>query len=150
MQSIRELHKNDADILNHRKHHLAETFGLRFRAAAKLNLVEFADPVHKQRNFAAKSLGNVIERRRCVFDRVVKNGRRDGRRIQVHFGEFLSDCDRMRYVGLAGFSGLARMRLRAKFISGGYLLQLLFGQIRLQRFYQPTQAMVALIRARQF
>ena len=55
VQAIRQFHEDDADVLDHREHHLAERFRLRFGAAAELDLVELADAINQRRNFGCRT-----------------------------------------------------------------------------------------------
>ena len=142
--------EDDADVLDHRQHHLAEALGLRFGVAAELNLVEFADAVHEQRDFAAELLFDFVQRSRRILDRIVQNRRGYRLRVQVHLGELLRDRDGMRYVGFAGLARLPEVRLRAEFVGGRDFPELFFRQIGLQRLDESPHAVVAPVGAGQF
>jgi hypothetical protein len=68
----------------------------------------------------------------------------------MHLGEFLGDRNRMSNIRFAGFSGLTRMGRRAELVGCRNFGELIFGEVRLERFDKPPHAVVALIRARQF
>ena len=116
VQSIRQLYENDADVLDHRKHHLAKALGLGFGTATELNLVELADAVDNQRDVLAEFFPDLAERRRRIFYDVVQYGGADGFRVEMHFGQFLGNSDRMRDIGFARFARLPFMRRRAELV----------------------------------
>ena len=102
VRAVGELDHDDADVAHHRQQHLAEALGLRLGAAAELDLIELGDAVDQLGDVGAEALGDLVLRRRRVFDDVVQDRRDDRRRIQVQVGEDVGDRDRMRDVGLAG------------------------------------------------
>ena len=61
VQTVGELHENDANVFDHREHHLTKAFSLRFGTTAEFYLVQLADTVDKQSDFAAESLGDIIK-----------------------------------------------------------------------------------------
>ena len=150
VQSIRELDENDANVLDHREHHLAEALGLGLGTAAELNLVELADAIDEYCDFAAELVFDVGDRRFGVFDDVVQDRSANCLRIEVHPGELLRNGDRVRNVGLAGLAGLTVMCCSAKLVGVHDGLYLLFGEVGLQRFDELPQPVVALRCARKF
>ena len=46
VQAVGEFNENNPDVLDHGEHHFTEALSLRFNAAVKTNLIEFADTVH--------------------------------------------------------------------------------------------------------
>ena len=150
VQAVGKLDEDDANVLDHREHHLAKTFSLRFRTAAKFNLIQFADAVDQQSHFAAELFGYVIQRYGCVFDGVMQNRGGDCLRVETHLRELLRDRNRVRNVGFTGFSRLSCVCRGAEFIGGRNLGELLVVQVGFERFYKPPYAMVAPVRARQF
>ena len=150
MQSIGELDEDDADVLDHRQHHLAKTLGLRFGSGAELDLVEFADAVDEQRDLGTEFLLDFGNRRLGVLDRVMQDRRHDRFRIEMHVGQRLRNGNRVRDVGLAGLAGLSFVRVGAVFVGANDVLDLFLGEVGLERIKQVPQAMVAFRRARQF
>ena len=142
VQPVRKFHQDNADVLDHREHHLAEALGLGLGAAAKLDLVELADAIHDQCNLGAKLLFDLFEGGVRVFDGVVQNGGDNGLGVEMHLGQFLRDRDRVGYIRLARFSRLTFMGGRTELVCLGDRCQLFFRQVGLQRFDQARHAVV--------
>ena len=68
MQPVGKLDENDADILDHRKHHLAEALCLCLTSRPELNLIELADTVDEQSDFAAEICFDLAYRRLGILD----------------------------------------------------------------------------------
>ena len=143
MQAIGELDEDDANVLDHRQHHLAKAFGLRLGAAVKLDLVELADTVDQQRDIGAEIFLDVGQRSRRVFDHVVQDRSGNGLRVEMHVGQLLGDGDRVRNVGFTGLAGLALVRRSTELIGAHDHFDLRFRQIALERVEQRPQAEVA-------
>ena len=56
VQPVGKFDEDDANVFDHREHHLAEALGLGFGTAAELDLVELADAVDYLRDFFAELL----------------------------------------------------------------------------------------------
>ncbi len=102
MRAVRELHEDDAQVARHREQHLAEAFRLRFFAALELDLVELGDGVDQLGDVAAELRGELVLRRRRVFDDVVKDRRDDGVGVEPQIREDRGGGYGMGDVGLAG------------------------------------------------
>ncbi len=150
VQAIGELDEDDPNVADHRQHHLAEALGLGLGAGTKLDLIELADAVHQQRDFVAELFLDLLESGVGVFDRIVQDCRHDRLGVEVHFGKGLRYGDRVGNIGLAGLAGLPFVCRRTELVSARDRVDLLLGQVCLQRVYEIPHAMVALRRARQF
>ena len=127
---------------------LRKRLGLRLGAAAELDLVEFADAVDERRYLRAEFLFDVGQGSFSVFDGVVQDRGDNRLEVEVHLREFLCDGDRMRDVGLTGFTRLAIVGFGAELVGGRYLLELLLIEIGTERIEQAPQPVVALASAR--
>ena len=143
MQAVGEFDENDANVLNHGKHHLAKAFCLRLGLAVKLNLIELADAIDQQSNIVTEFLLYVGNGRRCVFDNVVQNCGFNCLRIEAHVGEFLGDGNGVGYIGFASLACLALVGLGAELIGANDRLNLLTGEIAFERFNKVPQTVVA-------
>ena len=150
VQPVGELDEDDANVLDHRQHHLAKAFRLRLGPAAKLDLVEFADAVDEAGDLGAELLLDVFERSLGVLDRVVQDRRGDRLRIEVHVGKLLRHGDRMRDIRFARFACLALVGGGAELVGVHHTFDGVFREVILECFYKLPQAVVALGRARQF
>ena len=95
--------------------------GLRFGAAAKLDLIEFRDTVDELGDFGAETIGDFILRRRSVLDHVVEQGALHGQILIAPWlgaqrGHHLhTDQARMNDIGqVAVFDCVPLVRLRGK------------------------------------
>ena len=113
-------------------------------------MVQLADTINQCGDFRAELTVDLLQRGLRVLNDVVQDGGADGLRIEAHVREFLGDRHRMSYVRLARLSSLALMRRGTELVSVHDGLDLLLGQIRLERFDQLPQTVVALGRPRQF
>ena len=148
MQTISEFDEDYANVLDHCEHHLAKAFRLRFGAAVKLDLVQFANAVNEQRNISAEVFLDIGDRGRSVFDDVVQYRRFNRLCVHAHISEFLRNCHRVCNVGFAGLASLALVGFGAEFIRAHDRLDLLAAQVAFQRIDQVPQTVVAFRRAR--
>ena len=56
VQTVGELDEDDANVFDHREHHFPKAFGLSLCLTAKLNLIQLADTIDEQRDFATELL----------------------------------------------------------------------------------------------
>ena len=87
MQAVGELHHDDADILDHRQHHLAEVFRLRLGLAFELDQGQLADAVDQLGDLFAELADHHLLRGAGVLDNVVQNAGDNALRIHVHAGK---------------------------------------------------------------
>ena len=112
VQAVGQLDQHDADVVDHREHHLAQVFGLLLFARGEVDLADLGDAFDDVRDLLAELLANVDNRDRGVFDRIVQQSGGDGDRIHLHFGEHQRNFEGMHQVGLARGAGLAFMMLQ--------------------------------------
>ena len=112
VQAVRQLDEHDADVLGHGQDHLAEGFGLGFLPVGEVHFIQLGDAVHQVRDFPAELLADGIEGDiGAVLDRVVKEARGDGGRVDHELGEDGGDEGRVGEIRLTGLAELAFMRL---------------------------------------
>ena len=114
MRAIRQFDQKHANIFGHRQYELAEIFRLFGLIALQFDARQFRDAVHQPRHARPKQALNIVERREGVFDRIVQQRGRDGRRVHFHVGQNARDFQRMRKIGIAGRTQLRPMRLHRK------------------------------------
>ena len=71
MQTVGELHQEDADVFRHGEHELAEVLCLLGLSALELDLGELGDAVHQPRDFLSEQLAHVFERRMRILNDVM-------------------------------------------------------------------------------
>ena len=101
VQPVGELHQDDADVLHHREHHLAEALRLRLGAAGEGQLVELADAVHQAGDLGAEPRLDLGLGGGRVLDHVVQQRRRDRLVVEVELREDARHRHRVGDVGLA-------------------------------------------------
>ena len=112
VQAIGQLDEHDADVVDHRQHHLAQVFGLLLFARGEVDLADLGDAFDDVGDLLAEFLANVDDRDRCIFDRIVQQAGSDRHRIHLHFGQDEGNFERMDQIRLAGGAGLAFMMLQ--------------------------------------
>ncbi len=109
VQAVGELDQDDADVVDHGEHHLAEVLGLLLFAGGEIDLADLGDAFDDVSDLLAEFFANVDDGDRGVFDGVVEKSGGDGDRVHFHFGENEGDFERMNQVRLAGGASLAFM-----------------------------------------
>ncbi len=105
--AIRELHHDDADVVDHGQQHLAEVLRLPFLAGRKRDRAEFRHPFDDVGDVGAEHLLDALDAGERVFDDVVEQAGGDGHDVQAHVGEDVGDFERMDEVGFAGMADLS-------------------------------------------
>ena len=124
MKAIGKLNQNDADILNHRKEHLAEVLRLHFLlrlrliriVPGKLDLLQLGHAVHKVGNVGSELLLNLILGINGILDHVMQKSCRDGLLIHFQVSQNNGNIQRMNDVRLSALALLALMRLSRKLV----------------------------------
>jgi len=111
MQPVGQLHDDDADIVHHRKQHLADAFGLPLLARVQLQLAQFGDAVHARRHFGAELFLDLFQAEAGVFHRVVQQPRDQAHHVHLHVGQDHGDVQRMDHIGLARLAHLIFVRI---------------------------------------
>ena len=107
MQPIRELHEDDADVVDHREQHLPEVLGLALFTRRERNGADFGDPLDDVRHLGSEVLLDFFDRRQGVFDDVVQQAGGDRDRIEPHVGQNAGHLEGVHEVGLPGMPDLA-------------------------------------------
>src|SRR5579862_3832102 len=66
VQAVGQFDKDDANVIDHRQHHLAQVFGLLLFAGGEVDLADFGDALDDVRDLFAKFLANVDDRYRGI------------------------------------------------------------------------------------
>ncbi len=114
VQTVRQLHQQDADVVRHRQHQLAEVLSMLGIVGLQFEARELGDAVHQAADLGAEQLLDLLERRLGVFHGVVKQAGDDRGGVELQPGQDLGDAERMGEVGIAGSAGLRAVRLHRK------------------------------------
>ena len=109
VQAVGQFDEDDANVVDHRQHHLAEVFGLLLFAGREIDLADLGDAFDDVRDLLAEFFADVDDRDRGVFDRIVQQPGRDRDRIHLHFGQHQRHFQGMHQIRLARGAGLAFM-----------------------------------------
>ena len=111
MQTVRQLHDDNADILCHRQQHLADVLCLTLFLGGIVELGQLGNAVYHQGNIIAKQLFDFPDGCFGILHHIVQKSRADGLGIHTQLHQNLSNRQRMGDVWLSGLSHLAIMRL---------------------------------------
>ena len=111
VEAVGELDQDDPDVRGHRDHHLAVVLGLVLVAALEGDPGELRDAVDESGDRVAEELAHLVEARRRVLDRVMKERRAERLRVQAKAGADLCDLDRVRDEVLARAAALIDVAL---------------------------------------
>ena len=109
VQPVGELDEDDPEVLRHRDHHLPDVFGLLLLVGAQRDPAELGDAVDEPRHLGTELPLDLVGGQVCVLHRVVEQGGRDRRGVQLEVGEDRRHLQRVVDVVLAGQPALARM-----------------------------------------
>ena len=129
VQAVGEFDEDDANVVHHGQHHLAQVFGLLLFAGGEVDFADLGDALDDVRDLLAEFLADVDDRDRGVFDRIMQQAGGDGDGIHLHFGQHQRDFERMDEVGLAGGAGLSGVMLLGKFVGFADELQIVVGAV---------------------
>ena len=104
VQAVGKLDENDADVVDHRQHHLAETFRLTGFRGIELEAAQLGDALDTAGDFGAEPALDLRNADPRVFDYIVKQPCRNADGIQPHVREQMGDFDWVNQIRLAGFS----------------------------------------------
>ncbi len=116
VQAIGELDHDDADVVDHGQHHLADALGLGLFTRGEFDFADLRDALNDVRHLFAELGADVIDRDRSVFDGVVQQAGGDGRGVEAHVGENARNFEGMDQVGLTGGAGLTLMMAEGKLV----------------------------------
>ena len=155
MKAIGKLNQNDADILNHRKEHLAKVLRLHFLlrlrliriVPGKLDLLQLGHAVHKVGNVGSELLLNLILGVNGILDHVMQKSCRDGLLIHFQVSQNNGYIQRMNDVGLSALTLLAFMCLSCKLVRllnhGNIITRMIFA-------YTNQKVLIQFLRAQKF
>ena len=102
VKPVRQLDNDNADVLCHRKKHLAEILCLYFQLILRVTeLSQLGHPVHKKRNLFSELPCDILQRHLCIFHRIVKHTGYDCLFIHFQVGQNNSHPQRMDNIGLS-------------------------------------------------
>ena len=101
VQTVGELHQENAHVVGNRKQQLAQVFRLLGLAGNEIELLELGQPLHQPADIFAEQLVDFGAGGGGVLDRIVQQRHRDGRFVEMHFGEDCGNFQRMGDVGVA-------------------------------------------------
>ena len=132
MQTVCQLHQDDADITYHGEDHFAEILGLGLCLALEFDLRQLADPVHQFGDISTKFDFNLFLGSRGILNDVVQDGRNNRFMIESQLRKNARRGNGMVNVGFTGQAVLSFVRLCAKQVGAIHLLHLLLVQVGVQ------------------
>ena len=111
MQTIRQLHDDDANVIHHGQQHFAKAFRLPLFGGEVMQLAQLGDAVDTPRDLFAEALADLVDGHAGVFHQVVQDAGLDGHQIHAHVGQDVGDHQGMDHVWLAGIARLALVEL---------------------------------------
>src|ERR1039457_3585697 len=87
VQAVRQLHDDDADVVDHGQQHFAKALGLPFFRVEDVQLAELGDAIHAARHLVAEALADFVGRHAGVFHQIVQQSGLDGHQIHAHAGQ---------------------------------------------------------------
>ncbi len=124
MQSIGQLDEDDADVLHHRQHHLAEVFRLRLGLGLELDMGQLADPVDQFSHLRAEQLYQLLLGSLGIFDNIVEDSSNNALMVESHLGEDAGDSKGVIDVGFAAQAALPLVGLGTEQVGAIDLLDL--------------------------
>ncbi len=129
VQTIGELHQDDADVIHHRQQHLAEVFRLPLFAGRERNCADFGDAFDDVGDFLAEQLFNALGGGERILDDVVEQPGRHGRHIELHFGKKVRDFERMNQIRLTRMADLPLMLECREYVGAAEQLKVGLGAV---------------------
>ena len=111
VEPVGELDQENANVLRNRQQQLAQILGLLGLLGNKVQLLELGQPFHQLAHVRTEQFVDLGAGRGGILDRVVQQGDRDGRLVEMHVGEDGSNFERVRKIGIAGSTLLVAMLL---------------------------------------
>ena len=111
VEAVGQLDQDHPDVGGHRHHHLPVVLGLALIAALEGDLGQLGDAVHELGDLVPEALPHLLQARARVLDRVVQQGRAQGRGVQAQPGADPRDAEGVGDEVLAGLPFLAGVAL---------------------------------------
>jgi len=111
VQAVCKLDHDDANVVHHRQHHLAQVLGLLLFARSEINLADLRNTFDDVRDLLAEFHADIGDGDRRVLDGVMQQAGSDRNRVHAHFGQDAGHLQRMHKVRLARGAALAGMVL---------------------------------------
>jgi hypothetical protein len=128
---VRQLHQDDADVVDHGEQHLAEILRLALLARGKRDGSDLGDALDQVGHFRAEQLADLLDRRQGVLDHVVQEAGDDGSGVEAKVGEEIGHLEGMDQVGLPRLAHLAAMGERRKDVGPAQQLDVAIGHVGL-------------------
>jgi len=111
VQAVRELDQQHAHVVGDCQQQLAQVFRLLGLLADEIKSLELRQTLDEAADVFAKQLVDLGAGRRGILDRVVQQGHRNRRLVEMHVGEDGGHLERVRNVGIAAGALLQAMLL---------------------------------------
>jgi hypothetical protein len=140
VQTVGELDEDDANVVDHGEHHLAQVLGLRFFSRGEINLADFGHAFDDVGDLLAEFLADFDGGDGGVFDGIVQKAGGYGNGVHFHVGENVADFEGMHEVGLAGGAGLSGVVLLREFVGFLYEVEIVVGTVLAELFHELAEA----------
>ena len=133
VQAVGELDDDDAHVLGHGQEHLAHAVELLVFFGTVIEAAQLGDAVDEEGYFLAEHLLDIFQGVRRIFDDIVEERRRNGRRIYFHICQYLGDGQGMQDIRFPADAALVLVGLFGQVIGFGHVIAFGLGQIRMYR-----------------
>ena len=133
MQAVGELNDDDAHVLGHGQEHLAHAVELLIFFGTVIETAQFGDAVDEEGHFLAEHLLEVVQGIRRIFDDIVEERRRNGRRVYFHICQYLCHRQGMQDIRFPADAALVLMGLFGQLVGFGHIIAFGLRQIRMYR-----------------
>ncbi len=140
VQAVGQLDEDDADVVDHGQHHLAQVFGLGFFAGGEVDLADLGDAFDDVRHLLTEFLPDFYGGDRGVFDRVVQQAGGDRNRVHLHVREHVRDFQRMNQVGFARSPRLPGMMFLGELVGLLDQVEVVVGPVLAELLHQLAEA----------
>jgi hypothetical protein len=107
VESIRQFHHDDTDVVDHGQQHFPHALGLALLAGVKVQLGQFRNAIDAPSDIVAEALPYIFDGNYGVFDRIVEESGFETNQIHRHITEDMGHFEGVSHIGLAGGTGLA-------------------------------------------
>ena len=140
MEAVGDLDDDDAHVFGHRDEHLAQCLGVGGGSRGNVDVLDLRRALDETRNVRVEALAQLVERDAAVLDDIVEERGDDRVRVHVEARDERGDGYGMRDVWLTGAAQLASMACIGKLVRALDRLYALFGEVRVQRLEEVSDA----------
>ena len=122
VQAVSQFDDDDAHVLGHGQKHFTHTVELLVFFRPIIETAQFRDAIDEEGHFFAEIFFNIIEGHDRIFNDIVQEGRRNGRRVDFHFRQDLGYGQRVENVRFPTDAELFLMGFTGNLIGSFYIV----------------------------